>query len=349
MSRSVRDPNKSQIVFDVHGGDTSFQTMALRTIPNRPHVVKTQLENFSLRTDDIDGAQWRERKPASHHFQLNTADIDGAAPSPAFDRAKPPFPIMSVDDIDGAKPRVQRLLPHSTRQTNPLNPEYALPSYAESPPPIPRFVRDAFSNDDLPGAHPRSRKSEKPPRDLMRVDDIIGYQRRGAPPRLLQSSIDRMNVKDINTDGIHKSTRVTDPLNPVYIYDGGPVAAEDFGRAFPAPAKNVPTFSLQTADIPGAVSDSVTRRYRDFRQAPAAEEELEDKPATLLMLPSMEKQTAQLENEEAVRRMRGERISFYENRHLRGARGTKDTLQGTLRHQRGERTSETITLSPTWT
>jgi hypothetical protein len=323
--------------------------MTLQTLPNRPHFVTTQLEIFSLRTDDIDGAQWRERKPASYQFQLNTADIDGATPTPCFDRTKPPFPIMSVDDIDGAKPRVQRLLPHSNRQTNPLNPEYVLPSYSEEQAPIPKFVRDAFSNDDLPGAHPRSRKHHKPPRDLMRVDDIIGYQRRGAPPRLLQSSIARMNVKDINTDGIHKSTRVTDPLNPVYLYDGGQVAAEDYGRAFPVPRRNVPTFSLQTADIPGATSDSATQRYRDFRQDRPEEEEADDAPVKLLMLPSMKKQTAQLENDEAVRKMRGERISFYENRHLRGARGTGDALQGTLRHQRCERTPEKITLWPTST
>jgi hypothetical protein len=347
--RQVRDKNKSQIVFDIHGGEDSFQTMTLRTIPNRPHLIKGRGESFSLRTDEIEGAQSRPRKAATHYFQLNTADIEGASPTPPYDPNKPAFPIMSVDDIEGAKPRIQRPLPHSQRQTNPLNPEYSLPSYEEPPPPVPPFLRDGFSNDDIPGTHSRSWQLPYGPRDNMRVADGPGSHPRKRVGKLMQSSVDRMNVRDINKDGIYKTTRVTDPLNPVYFYDGGPIAATDFGRAFPRPEpRNVPTFSLQTDDIAGATSDSSTQWYRRFKKPPPEKEEVEDAPATLLMLPSMEKQTAELENQEAIRKMRGEKRSFYENRHLRGARGTGDTLQGVLRQQRSNMNQERITLSPTW-
>jgi hypothetical protein len=345
--RQVRDKNKSQIVFDIQGGEDSFQTMTLRTIPNRPHLIKSRAESFSLRTDDIEGAQWRPRKPATHDFQLNTTDIDGASPAPSYDPNKPAIPIMSVDDIEGAKPRIQRQLPHSRRQTNPLNPEYSLPSYEEPPPPVPRFLRDGFRNDDIPGTHSRSWQLPYGPRDNMRVADGPGCHPRKRVGKLMQSSVDRMNVRDINNDGIYKTTRLTDPLNPVYFYDGGPCAARGFGRAFPRPEpRNVPTFSLQTDDIAGAKGDSSTQWYRRFKEPPPEKEEGEGAPGALLMLPSMEKQTRELEKQEAIRKMRGEKFWFYENRHLRGARGSGDALQGALRQQRPKMNPERITLSP---
>jgi hypothetical protein len=321
--RARRDKSTSQIVFGVPEEKTIFLTMALQTIPNRPRLVRCAQDNFSLRTDDI----------------------DGATPSPAFDPAKAPFAIMSVDDIDGAKPRIQRSLPNSNRQTNPLNPEYPLPSFTPPAAPVPRFLRDAFSNADIPGAHARSWKRPGPARDIMRIDDIAGAHPRKRVGSLLPSSMARMDVRDINNDGAFRSTRVTDPLNPVYVYDGKPCAAEDYGRAFYAPVKNVPTFSLQTGDIEKATADSATECYRTFRRPPEVGEEGEG-PAPLLMVPSMEKQTAELENQEAVRKLRAERIWFHENRHLRGARGSGDPLQATLRQQRSPGPPERITLEP---
>jgi hypothetical protein len=240
---------------------------------------------------------------------------------------------MSVDDIDGAKPRVQRQFPHSNRTTNPLSPEYQLPSAPELPPVVPRFIRDGFTNDDIAGAHSKSFKSDRPPRDLMRVDDIPGTR----PRRLIGDFRESRNldVHDINNDGIFRTSRVTDPMNPVYTYDGGPCAAADFGRAFPARLRTDSTdLSLATADIEGAMHDSMTTRYKRFRRPKDAPEDEELAPAPLLMVPTMHRQTEELEIAEAVRKMRGERISRCENRHLRGHRGTGDLVQGALRQQR---------------
>jgi hypothetical protein len=52
------------------------------------------------------------------------------------------------------------------------------------------------------------------------------------------------------------------------------------------------------------------------------------------MLPSMHRQTQELEQQEAMRRSRGERISMCQNRQLHGQRGTGDAVQERLRQQR---------------
>jgi hypothetical protein len=67
----------------------------------------------------------------------------------------------------------------------------------------------------------------------------------------------------------------------------------DDGRAFPRPARKVPTFSLQTANIEGATARS-RLVGRALRRPPEGEER--EGPAPLLMVPSMEKQAAELES-----------------------------------------------------
>jgi hypothetical protein len=81
-----------------------------------------------------------------------------------------------------------------------------------------------------------------------------------------------------------------------------------------------------------------------LRRPPVGEER--EGPAPLLMVPSMERQAAELESQEAVRRARAERIWFHENRHLRGARGSRDPVQAKLRQQRGQGGAQVITLEP---
>ena len=111
-TRVVRDKNQSQIVFDIHGGEKEYLTMSLRTIPNKPTIVKSANENYNLRTDDIEGAQYRPPKVYNHNFQLDITDIEGTRTKPMVNESKKPDDSMSVDDIDGAKPRIQRQLLH---------------------------------------------------------------------------------------------------------------------------------------------------------------------------------------------------------------------------------------------
>jgi hypothetical protein len=101
-----------------------------------------------------------------------------------YDPNKPALPMMSVDDIEGAKPRIQRPLFDSQRQTKLLNPDYSLPSDEEPPPPAPRFLRDGFGNDDIPGTHSRSWQLPYGPRDDMRVADGPGCLHENASENL---------------------------------------------------------------------------------------------------------------------------------------------------------------------
>lgn len=328
VSRFVKDKNVSQIVFDIHGGEKEFTTMTLHTIPNRQPLIKKTTENYNLRTDDIDGATYKPKKMTPYNFSLNTTDIDGAQPTPYVKKDRDPVNIMSVDDIDGAKPKIQRQLPHSNRMTNPLNPEYQLSEKKSSPPTPPRFLRDAFSNDDIPGAHSKTYKTDKAPKDIMNISDIAG-----ARPRRRIADHDFGNriydVSDINNDGIFKSKRVTNPLNPVYIYDGE-CKAEGYGVASQPPPAHKDNFILNTHDIPGAQHDSSTEFYRSFKRPPIVKEDEEElKPAAILMLPTMKRESAEKTKNKVAR--------SYEFEGLRRNYGTNDPIQSLMRSQRDQK------------
>lgn len=346
-TRVVRDKNQSQIVFDIHGGEKEYLTMSLRTIPNKPTIVKSANENYNLRTDDIEGAQYRPPKVYNHNFQLDITDIEGTRTKPMVNESKKPVDIMSVDDIDGAKPRIQRQLPHSKRVTNPLNPQYQLPTKQEQPIPAPKFIRDNISVDDIPGAHSKVYSTDKPARDIMNINDIPGSHPR---KRILTLDADgtcnglkltntcsrSLQVKDINNDGIFKSTRVTNPLNPVYYYDGQKIEATDYGKHFPPNLpKNPIDFPNSTKDIEGAQADTSTAWYRNFKRPPQPSIEDDNFASSdVLMLPSMKKQTKDLEMQEKLRQYRGDKIRKYENRNMHAVMGTGDPVQAMLRQQR---------------
>lgn len=346
-SRFNPDKNASQIVFDITGGEKHLSTMNLATIPNRKPHIKNENENFSLRTDDIDGARYVKPKIFEHNFNMDISDIQGTKTKPMVDESKKPVDLMNLDDIDGSRPRIIRQLPHSNRMLNPVDPQYTLPSYKQEKIEPPKFIRDTMKNDDVEGAHPMTYKTDKPAKDIMKIDDISGT-RPVHRMRELKKGIDPLYVKDINNDGIFKTTRVVDPLNPVYIYDGQEIRGDDYGKVKPPPkGHNMPQSSLYTGDIQGAKADSTTKKYREYRQPPPPKEEDDLKPADILMTPSMAKQTSELEHQQQVRTMRGEKIRFYENRNLHAEKGTGDPIQGLLRQQRENR-NNSRTRHPTF-
>ena len=336
--RTVRYKNASQIVFDITGGEKEYLTMSLRTIPNRPKIEKSANErDFTLRTDDIEGASYRPPRIYNHNnFQYDVSDIEGTSSKSMFDKTKKPVDIMNVNDIEGARPYVQRNMPHSNRMTNPLDPQYKLASYKEEPAPKLRFIRDNINVDDIEGTHTKAYYDNKPPKDIMKIDDIQGSHPRKRTFELNGVNRDTLNVSDINNDGIFRSSRRTDPQNPVYLYDGQKIEATDYGRKFP-PRHQVEgrNYSLTTKDIEGAQADTSTQWYRTFKAPPPPPppEEEEFKP-DMLMLPSMKKQTQLLESQEMLRKYRGERLRYNENRSLYAQRGTGDPIQAMLRQQR---------------
>jgi hypothetical protein len=263
---------------------------------------------------------------------LDVSDIDGACPKPMVNPARVASDIMRVDDIDGSRPRIIRQIGRSHRNVNPVDPEYNLP-------PIPveegvgrAFIRDSLRNDDVEGARPMRLLPTCEPRDIMRLDDIPG-----ARPIQRMRAINRpssLEVRDINTEGIFKTRRVVDPLNPVYYVLGAEIRAEDCGIVRP-PREERTDRRLDLSDIDGAQADSLTRRYRVLRRL--VEEEAgkeEEGPAAILMIPSMKSQERELEQQQKIREYRGEKIRMSENRHLARERGTKDPVQGLLRKQR---------------
>jgi hypothetical protein len=326
-SRFNPEKTKSQIVFDITGGESGYTTMTLATIPNERRFVRTGADDLSLRTDDIEGARVKPHRAGTRDRALNISDIDGARPSTSYDPRRPPVDVMSVRDIDGAQPRVQRNLPHSQRHTNPLNPDYQLPEVAAPPPPELPFLYDGINYDDIPGVHPRSYKTDRAPRDVMDVSDIPGARPRqrtrphGSPGR------DTLDVSDINTRSHFRTKRRTNPLTPVYEI-AGQVLAADYG----VPQSNYLTrldgrdLSLRTDDIDGA-QGTPALRPRTAVVADSGDGEMQ------LMLPSMHKQTAELERQKAIDRARSERIYRFEHRHLQRREGP-DVAQNAVKRQR---------------
>ena len=329
----THDKNKSQIVFDITGGEKNMTSMTMCTIPKKEKIVRSGNENFSLRTDDIKGAQPRGPPVQRHRDFYYNDDIEGSSPQPSVDLSKKPFDYMSVKDIQGASPAIQRSLPHSERHTNPLNPQYSLPSYHDPTPiPVPKFIRDNINYDDVPGVHSKSYKSDKPPRDIMKTDDING----ASPKHLIKGYMGNRNldVSDINKDGIFKTKRETNPLVPDYYYDG-----QHYPQDFGIQKSNYKTrrdhldLSLKTEDIQGAAADSATQEIRNFKIPPPKEEDDYGQPAPVINVPSMAKATQELERQRRIDQYHGEVIRRFENRHLITNRGV-DPAQNSLMNQR---------------
>ena len=330
--RYTHDKNKSQIVFDITGGEKNMTSMTMCTIPKKEKIVRSAGQNYSLRTDDIPGAQPRGPPVQRHRDFYYTNDIEGSSPQPSVDLTKKPIDIMSVKDIQGASPAIQRSLHHSERHTNPLNPQYHLPSYQEPPVPVPKFIRDNINYDDVPGVHSKTYKTDKPPIDIMKTDDIAGAQ----PKHLIMRYLgDRsLNVKDINEDGIFKTRRETNPLNPDYYYDGHHLP-QDFGiqKSNYKNRRDHLDLSLKTDDIQGAAADSATLELRNFKAPPPQDDDDYGQPAPVINIPSMAKATQELERQRRIDQYHGEVIRRFENRHLI-ANNYPDAAQNSLMNQR---------------
>ena len=329
------DKNKSQIVFDITGGEKKLTTMTMNTLPKERVIIRNRNENFSLKTEDIEGAKPKPPNKGRGIDFFYPDDIQGTHPESKINLNKNPTDILNVKDIPGATPKIQRSLPHSERHTNPLNPTYELPQKEEEPIPIPKFIRDQSNFDDLPGNHPKSYKPTKPAKNLLDTTDIPG----STPKQLIKKFEGNrtLDVTDINTGGIFKSTRNTNPLNPSYYFDGHELE-QDFGikHSNYLDRKDNKDLSLTTSDITGATADSSTLEYRTFRRInyKDLDEDNNELNNTMLILPSMEKQTLEIEKQKQSDKIRGEKIRQFENRHLQFNTGGNDKTQSFLRNHR---------------
>jgi hypothetical protein len=129
---------------------------------------------------------------------------------------------LSTEDIDGAKPRRKAFV--TKRCTDPLNPEYKLPSYETAPvsarPEPVGFVPTNFIADIDKSGPRRLHKALEGSRLTMDISDIPytkPHYRRTLRPIPADGLSNTLDVKDIN-QGSHRvaPSRVTNPLDPEY-------------------------------------------------------------------------------------------------------------------------------------
>eukprot|EP00698_Gefionella_okellyi_P021889 TRINITY_DN7175_c0_g1_i1.p1 TRINITY_DN7175_c0_g1~~TRINITY_DN7175_c0_g1_i1.p1 ORF type:complete len:498 (-),score=96.61 TRINITY_DN7175_c0_g1_i1:86-1579(-) len=261
-------------------GDTMYMNTVRPEDMGRTVVRAIKTTN---RVDDIDGAhparKYRDlQKPVQTYHDLPGVKPRALIPSEVN---KPNDRGVNNRDIDRSWPVEQTF--HSKRCIDPLNPQYQLPKVEERPLTPPPPGRDHINTHDIEGSKPRSR-FRSPVRDHINYADVEGSSpnwrsraRGETAPR------DTISCKDINGDGIFRTTRVVNPLEPLYKYDvprdesGAPVDAEWTIGHVPG-AK--PVFKhrelkgsvdkMNTRDVPGAYAgwapeSREERERREFR------------------------------------------------------------------------------------
>lgn len=281
------DRNASQIVFDTAGDEPQFKTMSLETIPNKPPRQITGKDSFA-------------HPPADNPTSFPSPDPDSSSEDdPSLPH--PPHPPSPHPRRRSSFPDSALSRPFEPPKSIPLAPfarEYAAGGGGVEPPPA--------------SPHPSGR-----PRDIMKVDDIDGTRPTRRARSILKEN-DPLDVKDINNDGIFKSTRVVDPLNPVYFYDGRELR-DDFGKSRkPKAGHQSPDRTFSLDDIEGAHAGSMIKLSRTKKHAAVAGPSNDG-----LKMPSMQNESRRLEMEQAMRNLRNEKVRAYESRC--GAEAAKKT------------------------
>lgn len=191
----------------------SLSTITPQDAPIKRKQFKQRIVS-SLNTEDIEGS-----KPCLKGYQyINkpefsniSKDIEKAAPKPLHPSLNKPEFNLKTSDICISHSKSGHF--KSTRQTDPLNPIYNLPSFEIRPVTPPKFIRDSINIQDIPGAKPE-KYFKWQSRDVITVNDIEGA--RPKPEKILTKP-DLMNPKDINGEVFH-SKRQTNPLEPSYVH-----------------------------------------------------------------------------------------------------------------------------------
>lgn len=129
--------------------NNGYSTMYLQSLPQKK---KTFTHKHSpLDVSDIEGARPRYIEKPIHErevFYNRNDDIDKSRSRVIIPKQvnKPDRQLM-VDDISGTRTQVNKFV--STRNTDPLNPQYQLPEVVILPPPSPKFIQDSMQIDVL--------------------------------------------------------------------------------------------------------------------------------------------------------------------------------------------------------
>ena len=209
------------------------------------------------------------------------ADIRGAQPR-KLHRAfgNKPCRIYDNSDIDGSKTTASFL---TKRRTNPLNPEYVLPSFKAVVVPPVKFMGDRFDVSDIEGAKPREPRTlgrGTQQRDTMDASDIEGAQAGWKPQAARKVAAgparDTMKTTDVtstfNGDKIrclenaatqsfggrfnsNRRFNPSDPNSPVYKIDGRIIRDSPKSKPPPVKQQRAIVYSGTTKGIDGSTTN----------------------------------------------------------------------------------------------
>ena len=189
------------------------------TLPKPSHRRPASQASTARSVNDGLFSSARTRQFSTHDRLFQTVESEPGQRHRKLFTNKPDR-TLCVDDIEGA--RARRAEFHTERVVNPLEPKYKLPSCEILPPPIPNFIRDHISVDDIQGTKP-------PPlypwrqRDTHSVDDIegakAGWKPRHKLVRKQGEPRDYMDVSDISGPK-KKFERDVSSLEPRYEIHG---------------------------------------------------------------------------------------------------------------------------------
>jgi hypothetical protein len=156
---------------------TTYQTLSIAslgdsTLPDAKCKPQTHYINYQTSEFFANLQEQKQKKIQYTHQTNDISDIDGARPKTTKERNYVSKSLF-VDDIDGAKARFRDRFLQTNRHTNPMQPEYKLPSAEIAPAEPAPFRRDPLMVDDIEGTRTSSRKIF-PGRDFREIRDIEG-------------------------------------------------------------------------------------------------------------------------------------------------------------------------------
>ena len=174
---------------------TNLYNLDIESSMPRTFGIFTNKVDFINKIDDIE-----KSNPKILHYPLNKPEYN-----------------LSNKDIEKSSPHSNQF--KSTRNTNPLKPEYKLSKLEEYPPEIPRFIRDSIDVRDIQGES-LLKKYLKGKNNKVKKINIEGSKPRIPYYRknLGKIKYHYLDYSDLNSN-IFKTKRNTNTLDPIYIFN----------------------------------------------------------------------------------------------------------------------------------
>ncbi|EFC48458.1 predicted protein [Naegleria gruberi] len=239
-----------------------------RDLSQKPSEVVFSSSTTNLRSNDTTNNNNTLTHSKQHQQYTNRSSISSSSSSSKQYTNKEDYSLLTIDkpqqlipqqvhktntfnlnndDIEGSKPLKNNVI--FNRQLNPLNPIYKLPSVRQptrKPPEFELFEKrppkDILKVDDIIYDENKKlaneRKKNSIPRDPITCDDINhpedygdfavrGFYRSDYQKRIPEKhKIDKINVKDINDEWKFSTRRSTNPLSPRYDYEKSNIGRE---------------------------------------------------------------------------------------------------------------------------